>query len=45
VGTITRSRAGTFQTATDTHLCEGTRRNNGFYGDGIIDAKRVARGF
>jgi subtilisin family serine protease len=36
---------GTFQTATATHVCEGTRRNNGFYGDGIIDAKRVARGF
>jgi hypothetical protein len=28
-----------------THVCEGTRRNNGFYGDGIVDAKRVARGF
>jgi subtilisin family serine protease len=36
---------GTFRTATATHVCEGTRRNNGFYGDGIIDAKRVARGF
>ncbi len=36
---------GTFQTVTATHVCEGTRRNNGFYGDGIVDAKRVARGF
>ena len=36
---------GTLQTVTATHVCEGTRRNNGFYGDGIIDAKRVARGF
>ena len=36
---------GTFQTVTDTHVCEGTRRNNGFYGDGIVNARRVARGF
>jgi subtilisin family serine protease len=36
---------GTFQTVTATHTCEGTRRNNGFYGDGIVNATRVARGF
>jgi subtilisin family serine protease len=36
---------GTFQTVTATHVCEGTRRNNGFYGDGIVNATRVARGF
>jgi hypothetical protein len=36
---------GTFQTVTATHTCEGTRRNNGFYGDGILNATRVARGF
>jgi subtilisin family serine protease len=35
----------TGQTVTDTHLCEGTLRNNGFYGDGILNATRVARGF
>jgi lantibiotic leader peptide-processing serine protease len=32
-------------TVTATHVCEGTTNNNGFYGDGIVDAKRVARGF
>jgi lantibiotic leader peptide-processing serine protease len=36
---------GTFQTVTATHVCEGTRRNNGFYGDGIVNATSVARGF
>jgi lantibiotic leader peptide-processing serine protease len=36
---------GTFQTVTATHTCEGTPRNNGFYGDGIVNATRVARGF
>ena len=36
---------GTFRTVTATHVCEGTRRNNGFYGDGIVNATRVARGF
>jgi subtilisin family serine protease len=36
---------GTFQTVTATHVCEGTRSNNGFYGDGIVNATRVARGF
>jgi lantibiotic leader peptide-processing serine protease len=35
----------TGETVTDTHVCEGTARNNGFYGDGIVDAARVARGF
>jgi subtilisin family serine protease len=35
----------TGQTVTATHLCEGTLSNNGFYGDGIVDALRVARGF
>src|SRR4051812_7221982 len=32
-------------TATATHVCEGTRQNDGFYGDGIVNAERVARGF
>ena len=36
---------GTFRIVTATHVCEGSRRNNGFYGDGIVDARRVARGF
>jgi subtilisin family serine protease len=35
----------TGQTVTATHVCEGTPRNNGFYGDGIVNAERVARGF
>ena len=29
---------GTFQTVTDTHTCEGSKSQNGFYGAGIIDA-------
>ncbi len=32
-------------TVTDTHTCEGTARNNGFYGDGIVNALKVSRGF
>ena len=32
-------------TVTATHTCEGTPDNNGFYGDGIVNAARVARGF
>ncbi|MGW6281362.1 S8 family peptidase [Kribbella sp. NPDC055071] len=36
---------GTYLTVTTNHLCEGTPTNNGFYGDGIVNAKRVARGF
>jgi lantibiotic leader peptide-processing serine protease len=36
---------GTFQTVTATHTCEGTPSKNGFYGDGIVNATRVARGF
>jgi subtilisin family serine protease len=36
---------GTYLPVTDTHVCEGTSRNNGFYGDGILNAARVARGF
>ncbi len=36
---------GSIQTVTATHVCEGTTDNNGFYGDGIVDAKRVARGY
>jgi subtilisin family serine protease len=36
---------GSYQTVTATHVCEGTPRNNGFYGDGIVNAARVARGF
>jgi lantibiotic leader peptide-processing serine protease len=35
----------TGETVTATHVCEGTRRYNGFYGDGIVNATRVARGF
>jgi subtilisin family serine protease len=35
---------GSFVTVTASHLCEGTPTNNGFYGDGIVDAKRVAKG-
>ncbi|WP_328998395.1 S8 family serine peptidase [Kribbella sp. NBC_00709] len=35
---------GTFVTVTANHLCEGTPTNNGFYGDGIVDATKVARG-
>jgi hypothetical protein len=35
----------TGETVTDTHLCEGTARNNGFYGDGIVNAARIAKGF
>jgi subtilisin family serine protease len=30
---------------TTTHTCEGPDGNNGFYGDGIVNAARVARGF
>jgi subtilisin family serine protease len=33
------------QTVTATHVCEGTRRYNGFYGDGVVDARRVTRPF
>jgi subtilisin family serine protease len=36
---------GSTQTVTATHVCEGTPTNNGFYGDGIVSALRVARGF
>jgi subtilisin family serine protease len=36
---------GTYRTVTATHTCEGTSRKNGFYGDGILNATRVARGF
>jgi lantibiotic leader peptide-processing serine protease len=32
-------------TVTATHTCEGTARNNGFYGDGIVNALKVSRGF
>lgn len=35
---------GTYVTVTTNHLCEGTTTNNGFYGDGIVNAKRVAKG-
>jgi subtilisin family serine protease len=31
--------------ATATHVCEGGRRNNGFYGDGIVNALRIVRGY
>ncbi len=30
-------------TVTDTHLCEGSRANNGFYGRGIVDALDAVR--
>jgi subtilisin family serine protease len=36
---------GSYQTVTATHTCEGTKRSNGFYGNGIVNAMRVARGF
>jgi subtilisin family serine protease len=36
---------GTYRTVTATHTCEGTPGDNGFYGDGIVNAMRVARGF
>jgi subtilisin family serine protease len=32
----------TGETVTATHTCEGTPENNGFYGDGIVNAARVA---
>ncbi|XVQ82996.1 S8 family serine peptidase [Microbispora siamensis] len=31
------------QTVTETHVCEGNRVRNGFYGYGIVDALRAAR--
>jgi lantibiotic leader peptide-processing serine protease len=33
------------RTVTATHVCEGTADNNGFYGDGIVNALKVSRGF
>jgi lantibiotic leader peptide-processing serine protease len=36
---------GTYLPSVATHVCEGTSRTNGFYGDGIINATRVARGY
>jgi hypothetical protein len=30
-------------TVTDTHVCEGDRGNNGFYGRGIVDALDAVR--
>jgi lantibiotic leader peptide-processing serine protease len=35
---------GSYQTVTATHVCEGTTGKNGFSGDGIVNATRVARG-
>ena len=35
---------GSFVTVTSTQTCEGTPTNNGFFGDGIINATKVARG-
>ena len=32
-------------TVTDTHTCEGGTSNNGFYGDGILNALKISRGF
>ncbi|MER7245146.1 S8 family serine peptidase [Kribbella sp. NPDC000426] len=34
---------GTFATVTSSQTCEGTPTNNGFFGDGLINATRVAR--
>jgi subtilisin family serine protease len=42
--TYTRNTA-TAGTVVSTATCEGTPLDNGFYGDGIVDALRVARGF
>lgn len=36
-----RQPDGSFQTVTDEQTCEGPRRDNGFYGDGIVDALRA----
>jgi subtilisin family serine protease len=33
----------TGETVTDTHVCEGPRHNNGFYGNGIVNALRAVR--
>jgi hypothetical protein len=30
--------------AGNTALCEGTDQRNGFYGDGIVDARRILIG-
>jgi subtilisin family serine protease len=35
---------GSFLTVTSTQTCEGSRPDNGFFGDGIVDATKVARG-
>jgi subtilisin family serine protease len=35
---------GSFVTVTSTQTCEGSPTNNGFFGDGIVDATKVARG-
>ncbi|TDW23733.1 S8 family serine peptidase [Kribbella kalugense] len=35
---------GSFVTVTSTQTCEGSRPNNGFFGDGIVNATKVARG-
>ncbi|MQA78545.1 MAG: S8 family serine peptidase [Streptosporangiales bacterium] len=34
---------GTYEKVTDEHTCEGPRRDNGFYGDGIVDALRAVQ--
>jgi subtilisin family serine protease len=39
-----RQPDGSFVTVTSTQTCEGSPTNNGFFGDGIIDATKVARG-
>jgi len=36
-----RQADGTFLTVTADHLCEGGATKNGFYGDGIVNAKRA----
>jgi subtilisin family serine protease len=35
---------GTYRTVTATHTCEGPLKNNGFYGDGIVDALHAVQG-
>ncbi|NUS00033.1 MAG: S8 family serine peptidase [Kribbellaceae bacterium] len=42
---LVRQSDGSFVTVTASHMCEGTPTNNGFFGDGIVDANKVARGF
>jgi len=36
---------GSLETVTATHTCEGPVEDNGFFGDGIVNARKVAKGF